>query len=100
MNFGVLKIGSVDIITFFRFFNSDFIYYCRTRGTADKINLLLTAVTAKCVFCVTRAAGRASINAAADCADEDCPLNPYGPAAFKMVLAKLEFQGWAGGAVQ
>jgi hypothetical protein len=72
-----------------------------TLGTAaEKITGLLGAMVAKCVLCVSQADGRGYLSQVADCADDDCPLNPYGPGAFKMVRAKLEFQGGVAGGVQ
>jgi len=65
----------------------------------EKISLLLRAMVAKCIFCMCGPKGEVLLYKAAECANDDCPLNPYGPAAFKMVRAKLEFQGGVAGGV-
>lgn len=67
---------------------------------ADKVKMLLSAITAKCALCVCREDGHAGLNAAADCPDSECPLNAYGPSVYKCVRAKLEHQGYLAGGLQ
>lgn len=70
-------------------------------GTAkDKVQMLLAAITAKCALCVATSDGHTGLNKAADCPDEDCPLNDYGPSVFKCIRAKLENQGYIAGGLQ
>lgn len=70
-------------------------------GTAtDKVRMLLAAIADKCAACVATSNGHTGLNAAADCADGDCPLSDFGPSVFECVRAKLEHQGYAAGGVQ